>query len=413
MATAPPKPLIGRLSPQRASETYGDYVDRFKAHRDAGRQQFLTNYYRPKQARLPSPDSEAGLDDEEMVMEVAHIERDIRIENGRPEPGDLPNAVALWSQVVYPPGKSLSECSDYEDYHTELGGRPEDLEYEYQTWNGCLVPEPPSTLKRARSPFKGDALEPPVKRTRTDTTDTTSAVHPVGQRILGEKRKRCQLGDLQADGEEAQAVSRPKRRRADAHHTTMLPGATSSITRKRKSGSDEIHKSEIPTHRLLGAGRRAAGPKRRKMDEETRTSSAAAGKDRNRMAPVTRARRHQLSGTDAQLVQLGERGRLEMQRQVNKTQGRAADAAANRSIRMQSSTTITNSIEPETTIAKPRANNTIPKTSHTRIGAKRKTIASANTSNDTTTSAKIEAANEARTVTRSMGTRARKSQSKR
>lgn len=147
------------------------------------------------------------------------------------------------------------------------------------------------------------------------------------------------------------------------------------------------------------------------MQDETRTSNAAAWNTRNRILPITRTRRRQLSGTDAQLVQLGERGRLELQRQVNKTQGRATDAAASRSIRKQSSTTTTNNIEPETTIAKPKANNTIPKTSNTKIGSKRKTIASAKTRNDTILRAKVAAANEASTVTRSGGTKARKRQS--
>ncbi|KAH8745835.1 hypothetical protein F5883DRAFT_264280 [Diaporthe sp. PMI_573] len=388
MADAPSQPFTGRFSPRRASETYDDFLDRFKAHRDAERQQFLANYYRSKEARLPSPGSEEGLDDEEMAMMVAHLERDIRIENGRPEPGDLPNPVPLYPKVVYPPGKSLSECTDYEDSE-DWRGRPEDLEYEHESWDNCLLAESSPRLKRARSPFEGDVHEPPAKRTRTDTT---SAVLPAGQSISGDKRKRTQVG-----GEKVQAISGPKRRRTDAHRPPLLPSVTSSSTRKRKSVSDETHEPEVQTYRSLGTGRRAAGAKRRKMEEETRTSNATTGKDRNRILRVTRARRRELSGTDAQLVQLGERGRLEMQRQVNDTQGLATDAAASRSTRKQSSAT-TNKIEPKATTAKPKANNTIPKTGNTKIGAKRKTIASA----------KATAAIDAGTVTRSVGTKARK-----
>lgn len=411
MADVPPQPL-GRCSPQRAGETDSDHVARFRAHRDAGRQRFLDNYYQTREARLPSPNSEEGLDDEEMAMEVAHIEREIRIENGRPEPGDIPPPVALWPKVTYPPGKSLSECSE-SDHEYDWRGRPEDYEYdETLTW-GTPVSSPKP--KRARSPSEDHVHEPPAKRTRMDTT---SAVHPAEPRISGGKRKSIEVDDLQDDDEKAQAVSGRKKRRPDAPHdyTPMLSSPTSSSTRKRKSDSDKTHESEVSTHQSLDTGCGASGAKRRKMEDEARTSHAAAGKTRNRIAPVTRFRRRHLSGlsgADAQLVQLGERGRVELQRQVIKTQGRATDAAPSRSILKQSSTTTTtNNIEPEpeTTITKSKANNTIPKTRNTKIGAKRKSVTFANTRNDTGVNSKVAAASEASTVTRTGGTKARRRQ---
>lgn len=292
MAGLPNQRIAERCPPQEPDETHDNYFVRWKAHRDAWRQQFLGDFYRSKETRLPSPRSEEGLDEEEIAQAAFLIEQDIRIENGLAEPGDLPNPV-VWPSVEYPPGKSLSEIGEYEPgpYSPVPRGRPEDNEFDPQL-DSSPIPESISMLKRSKSPAENGALKPSAKGW---SRDTTSGVPLAGASTLSRKRKRAQFDEPQVTREQAQAD--PKRRKTDTHSWPLLASVTSSS--KRDRGSDEV-----------------SGAKRRKFDKDTVTNNVVIGRDFSRTSRVTRAQRRQLSGKDAQLFQLGERGQLNLQRQA-------------------------------------------------------------------------------------------------
>lgn len=387
MAEVPTQRITGPCSPQRPDETFDDYFDRCKAHRDAWRQQILDDYYKPKDARLPSPNSEEGFNEDEMAQRIALIESEIRIENGLAEPRDLPNPV-VWPAVVYPPGKSVSECSEYEPglYSPIPRGRPEDLEYESQmNWNP--IPESTSTRKRSKSPAGDDGLEPPAKRCRLDTT---SGIPLAESGASGQKRKRVQFDEPQAAREQEQAS--PKKRKTDRLRRPSSSSATSSSKRKRAFNPDEACDSEVQPS---PSGRRVSEAKRRKVGEENGTRNASVGGECNHTPRLTRARRRQLSGKDAQLFQLGEGGQLDLQVQACETEGQVKEAAAgrSRSRRQRSSAT---------------SNTTKTKGSKTGIGAN--TRATTRISSDAKASAKAAAGSNTGT---SAGTKARRGRPKR
>lgn len=409
MADLPIQRVSDRCSPQRPDETYHDYFVRWKVHRDAWRQQFLDDYYRPKETRLPSPDSDGDIDEDETLQTVRFIERCIRLENGRPEPSDLPNPVER-PQVVYPPGKSLSEIDEYEPGPSSpiLRCRPEDDEYDtepsFQSPILDLNLQSVSMHKRSSLPDEDGGLEQPLaKRRRTDTNLVTL---PAGPGTSVHKRKRVQDGNLdEPQVAREQARAGPKKRKTDTHSRPSLAGVTSCSKRKRVSGPDEAQEYEVQASQ---PGRRVLGAKRRRVDEETITNDAAGRRDRNHTRTardkaivtssprVTRARRRQLSGEDAQLFQLGQRGQLDLQEQACETQGQATEAAAGRPRRRRSPATINN--------------NTRPKASHTSIGAKARTTTNSNT--NTKSSAKSRAGKNATTIA-GAGTKARRGRPKR
>lgn len=354
-------------SPQRPDETDDDHFVRWKAHRDAWRQQFIDDYYKQKEARLPSPHSEDDLDEVAALEEVRYIERLIRLESGHPEPRDLPNRVER-PRVVCPPGKSLSEISEHErsPFSPIPRRRPEDDEYDpvsiFHSPSPVLRPEdegfervgkwmlginsPTPTRKRGSSPAEASASESPAKRRKTDTG---SELTPGAPSTSNHKRKRVQFADLdEPQAASAQVHSSPKRRKTDAHSRPTPVNTSSSRKRGREPEADES-----PVHEAQGSSRPGLGvpsTKKRRVDEDSTTSDLSGRRDRestvrtgrgkNAVMPpsrITRARHRQLSGTDAQLFQLGHRGQLDMQSQPHETQrhdhkiiGRAAEAAANR-----------------------------------------------------------------------------------
>ncbi|KUI67676.1 hypothetical protein VM1G_03598 [Cytospora mali] len=385
MANSSKQRVPDHCSPKLPDETGDDYFIRWKAHRDAWRQQFLDDYYRQKETRLPSPNSEEDPDEDEMAETVSFIERCIRIENGQPEPRDLSKPVE-WPQVEYPPGKSLSEIDEYEPgpFSPIPRCRPEDDEYDFGPRSCSTIPDPhpESTLVRKRSsssPAEDGALEPPTKRRRR--ADKIPEISPAEPSTSGHKRKRLQdsIPELQGTFEQAQAVF--KKRKTDTHNRPSLAGMMSGSKRKRESGPDEAHDDEVQASQPK---RGVLGPKRRRVSEEITTNDAAGGKGCNSTmrtarkkaavpsSPrVTRARRRQLSGIDAQLFQLGQRGQADLQGQAHERQGQATEAANDKMRPRRSSAT---------TKIKSKGSNT------TKIGAKKRVTS--NTSTNTKDSVK-------------------------
>lgn len=245
--------------PRRPDETRHGHFVRWKAHRDAWRQQFLDDYYRQKETRLPSPNSEDDFDEEEVLQEVQFIERCIRLESGHPEPGDLPTRVE-WPRVEYPPGKSLSEVSEYEPspWSPIKRRRPEDDECHPRPifQSPSLVPRPETTptRKRSSSSAEEDALEPQAKKRKTDASPDIPPEVPT--------------------------ITSPKKRKTDTHNLPAPASMTPISKRKRESDTDETHEHEVPAPSQPGW--RVTGAKRRRVDEETTTSDAGDRRDRNR-----------------------------------------------------------------------------------------------------------------------------------
>ncbi|ROW13788.1 hypothetical protein VPNG_03643 [Cytospora leucostoma] len=342
MADLPNQRVPDYCPPKRTDETDDDYFVRWKAHRDAWRQQFLDDYYRSKETRLPSPNSEDDPDEDEILDMVRSIEQDIRIENGQPEPGDLPNRVYS-PPVVYPPGKSLSEISDYEPGPNSPIPRIRPEDEEYIDWPGFreylpgTQPEsqhsqhsPPPVRKRSSPPAEDGSLKQPAKRRKTDSTPQ---IPPAGPSTSGYKRKRVQ--DESPDEPQMahkQVQAGPKKRKTDTYNRPSLASATSGSKRKREARHDEAHDQEVQASQPVGAKRRrvdatitddAAGRRDRKRTTRTARQNAAVSSSPR----ITRARRRQLSGKDAQLFQLGQCGQVDLQGQAHEIQEQAAEAA--------------------------------------------------------------------------------------
>ncbi|ROW02526.1 hypothetical protein VMCG_06030 [Cytospora schulzeri] len=389
MADLPNQRVPTSCSAQRPGETDDDYFLRWKAHRDAWRQQFLDDYYRPKETRLPSPDSEEDLDEEETLQAVRFVERCIRLENGQPEPGDLPNRVQP-PPVVYPPGKSLSEIDEYEPgpFSPIPSRRPEDEEFDrvWQTMRD-LNPETNQMRKRSSSPAEDGAIEPPAKRRRTDTKPE---IRQAGPSTSGHKRKRVQDANLdEPQVAEEQVQTSPKKRRTNTHSRRAPTSTTSISKRKRQFDANEAHEHEVQAPSRQGW--EVSGAKRRRVDEtipndaagrreHSRTTRNAREKTAATSSPrLTRARRRQLSGQDAQLFQLGQRGQIDPQGQDHEKQAQNAESATDESRRRRSAATKTGPKLSNTTNlnAKVRANNT---NANTNTKAKAKAKAGNNTS---------------------------------
>ncbi|KAK4071441.1 uncharacterized protein Triagg1_6102 [Trichoderma aggressivum f. europaeum] len=171
--------------------------------------------------------------------------------------------------------------------------------------------EPAQTRKRRSLPVEDDALERPSKKQMTDKQSPLSTA----LNTAGSKRKR-DGGEVLDELSSTDKPARPsdKRRRLDTGRETQ-----SSQKRKRSSQGDD---EELDVAQL---GYEVPETKRRRVNktevvdakQSAQDVSSAAGSERT-LATVpslrmTRARRQQLSCEDAQLLQLDQRGKPDVQ----------------------------------------------------------------------------------------------------
>ncbi|OTA07165.1 hypothetical protein A9Z42_0080370 [Trichoderma parareesei] len=172
-------------------------------------------------------------------------------------------------------------------------------------------PEPTRKRKRTSLPVEDSTLETSSKRQRTDKRPQLSTC----PNTAGHKRKRD--GEEPLDELSSTGISRQpsdKKRRLDAQRKIQPP-------QKRKRGS-QANGEESQGSRL---GYEVPGSKRRRRNtaEVTNIEQSAqhafttvgSGRILARASPlrITRARRRQLSGKDAQLLQLDQRGKPDVQ----------------------------------------------------------------------------------------------------
>ncbi|KUI71130.1 hypothetical protein VM1G_06625 [Cytospora mali] len=175
--------------------------------------------------------------------------------------------------------------------------------------------------KRRREPEESDDLQRPAKRARADAT-------PEATTKSRATRKRDQGDDDREDQRPA------KRARTDAN--TATPEATATYRNKRKTSQQEedcstqarstrsqpaTKKRRIDTGRLVTTTITAplltmakSGSKTREASKDSLGMGGKSLYPASQMSRVTRAQRRQLSREDAQLLQLGQHGELDIQR---------------------------------------------------------------------------------------------------
>ncbi|KAL7918374.1 hypothetical protein ACQKWADRAFT_304287 [Trichoderma austrokoningii] len=177
--------------------------------------------------------------------------------------------------------------------------------------------EPTEIRKRRRLPAEDSAHELPFKKQRTDK-------HPQLSRALstaGYKRKRDRRNPLDEQSSPSeQGQPSEKKRRLDEEWKTQT-------SQKRKRGSqqndEELRVSQLGYEVAETKRRRVSKAEVTKAEQSVQDASTAAGPRRIlATAPslrITRARRQQLSGDDAQLLQLDQRGKPDVQKPKHAT----------------------------------------------------------------------------------------------
>lgn len=192
--------------------------------------------------------------------------------------------------------------------------------------------EPTEVRKRRRLPDEDSALELPLKKQRTDKHPQLST----GLNTAGYKRKRDgegPLNKLSSTGEPGQPSD--KKRRLDGEWKKQ-------VSRKRTRGSqqndEELRVSQLENEVPGTKRRRVSKAEVTNAEQSVQDASTAAGLATAPSLRITRTRRQQLSGEDAQLVQLDQRGKPEVQGPKHAAQEPAREPArelpaANRSSR--------------------------------------------------------------------------------
>lgn len=122
------QPIASRVPticpPRSHGESYTDYFQRAREHRVALRRQFLQEYYAEKQARLLSPHSDGGDNDQDLAEMAQHLENDIYWDE---RPGEYFNYEYPVQHIEYDgPIESLTDI-EYEPDPYDI--RPEVREY--------------------------------------------------------------------------------------------------------------------------------------------------------------------------------------------------------------------------------------------------------------------------------------------
>ncbi|KAF3768451.1 hypothetical protein M406DRAFT_71458 [Cryphonectria parasitica EP155] len=394
----------GFCSPKRPDETEDEYDERWKNSRDEWRRNFVNDYYARKEARIPSPQSESDLDDEDMAHEVKLVEQDILVDAGLATINDLMNP-AVYPQIPFEIlGKSLSEVDPRERLWSSGPFAPYDRSPSPVLANSQPAeedaapdqpPPPPAhnrggilEHKRKRGSEEegdGDDKAPPLaiseeqpgpqkrKRRRITTGKETAPQPPAAETggTRGYKRKRgSEEGDDHAAPPPPPATAPagqpgPQKRRRmmmgkeiqpQPQPQPQPPAGTASGS-KRKRRPDTACEAPQPVPDGPEAKKRKVVAREEEEEEERTTAADAASSKRDRStltrqqssrarpaaprespqrrvqppppllptapaARITRARRRQLSGADAQLLQLGQHGRAETQVQTMARPGR-------------------------------------------------------------------------------------------
>ncbi|KAF3768259.1 hypothetical protein M406DRAFT_75484 [Cryphonectria parasitica EP155] len=300
-------------SDQRSDESEDEYFQRWKDARDTWRQQYVDAYYKAKAAGLRQL---ASISDGQSPNDIAHvimlIEQDIKIDAGlaRPEDFERPRTPPLSISV---PGRSLSEVS--------VPPEP------FESWAATPPPLPSPPIDATADPTC--AQRDPVPKRKRDEDDET----PAKKRRMTQTRPSTTRGQRKRGREEEEEeVTRATRARKRTRRTDMRAQpvasppparATSGHKRRRRPDDDDAHDHE--TQASQKPGRQGPGPKRRRIVEKTSSDgrghgtgqaaavAAAAIMSSSSSSRVTRARRRQLSGTDTQLLQLGQHGQVDVQ----------------------------------------------------------------------------------------------------
>ncbi|KAL7917097.1 hypothetical protein ACQKWADRAFT_307607 [Trichoderma austrokoningii] len=212
--------------------------------------------------------------------------------------------------------------------------------------------EPIEIRKRRRLPAEDSALELPSKKQRTDKHPQLSTA----LNTAGYKRKRDvdePLDKPSSTGERGQPSD--KKRRLDEEWKTRT-------SQKRKRGSqqndEELRVSQPGSEVSETKRRRVSKAEVTKAEQSIQDASTTAGSRRTLATTpsprITRARRQQLSGDDAQLLQLDQRGKPDVQKPKHTAQEPARKLPA----------TNRNSRQPKKTTSKDVRNSRKTKNSH-------------------------------------------------
>ncbi|KAL7916970.1 hypothetical protein ACQKWADRAFT_307976 [Trichoderma austrokoningii] len=338
---------------RRSDETDGEHYARWRHHYNLWLLQSVNDYFIVKDGRLPSPSSDID-DDDDVRAQDALYNQDRLLEGMRivdedffRRPAEYDNGYTfsrkLWKKRTMARDNLLEETTPQipEQYSTNIRESIEDgvgSAAEQQLMDGSVIypsierslerpqsrneteasrpsaprnTEPTLIRKRGRLSTEDNALETPSKKQKTEEHPRLSTA----LNTAGYKRKR--------DGEETLAKSTStgesgqpsdKKRRLDEEWKTRT-------SQKRKRGSqqndEELRVSQLGYEVPETKRRRVSKTEVTKAVQSVQDTSTTAG-PRLTLATVpslriTRARRRQLSGDDAQLLQLDQRGKLDVQ----------------------------------------------------------------------------------------------------
>ncbi|ROW13914.1 hypothetical protein VPNG_03595 [Cytospora leucostoma] len=255
--------LSGHCPPRRSSESLADYAQRAGTYYRAFRRQLLQECYTERQARLLSPQSDDGNNDEDTAQLIEYLENAIYWDE---RPGEYFNYEYPVQHIEY--DGPIGSLTDNEDDDIPYGIRPEEREWlEYLAQhrrNGSLDSETSQAAattghKRKEAPEEDSDVQAPAKRTRVSTRAGT-----LRAAASGHKRK-----EIPEEDSHTQAPA--KRTRVGTRPDTLL-AATSG--RKRKEVREDISDLQAPEKRTKVGTRaetlRAAaqGHKRKRAQEE-------------------------------------------------------------------------------------------------------------------------------------------------
>ncbi|TFB07404.1 hypothetical protein CCMA1212_000361 [Trichoderma ghanense] len=378
--------------PQRPDETDREYYLVWRNHFNMWLLQEIDDYFKVKGGRLPSPSSDIDDDDEVRAQEALYdqervlrgmdiVEREFFDKPVTYENQDFEIPPEFWErQLRETRGKELPNLLS-EDVGVSRGGNDETVPSssgdrpqgtgrsstniwrstedgvgpaaEQQDMDGPVIrpsieqsherpasgngtepsilslpqnSEPIQTRKRRRLPAEDHAVEIPSKKRRTDKHPQLSA----SSNTAGHKRKR--------DGEESlykrsstgeSGEPRDKKRRLDAQWKPQP-------SQKRKRGfqeyDEELRRSQLGYEVPESKRRRVSTAGATNAEQNAQDAPTAAGSGSILAAAsslrITRARRRQLSGEDAQLLQLDQRGKPGVQEPKHSVQHPARKLSA-------------------------------------------------------------------------------------
>ncbi|KAL7917016.1 hypothetical protein ACQKWADRAFT_307840 [Trichoderma austrokoningii] len=355
--------------PRRSDETEREYYIVWRNHYNLWLLQDINDYFKVKDGRLPSPSSDIDDDDDVRAQDALYnqncllggmkivdddfFRRPAVYEDGYIAHGDFWKkwvTVGKEETFISPTPQSLGQ------YMTNIGRSIEDdagLAAEQQEMDGTVLyssierssqrlqsrnemeaskPSSPQNIeptlirKRRRLSAEDNAPGIPFKKQRTDKHPQLSTA----LNTAGYKRKRNRekpLDKPSSTGELGQPSD--KKRRLNEEWKTQTP-------QKRKRGSqqkgEELRVSQLGYEVPETKRRRLSKAEVTNAEQSVQDAFTAVGSRRTlATAPslrITRARRQQLSGEDAQLLQLDQRGKPDVQEPKHAAQEPARELRA-------------------------------------------------------------------------------------